>query len=96
MGGLFFHIAVVIVQPINLKALPTNDVSTFWPTPVVLACSNAAKTPPNVNIAHVSSATEATPVLRFCPGIEKASVTPAKAWPTASVPGKSASGPSGP
>ena len=37
IGGLLLHIAVVIVQPRSLKALPTKDVSNFCPFPVFCA-----------------------------------------------------------
>ena len=56
----------------------------------------AAKIPPKVRIAQLSSATEATPVLKLFPGIEYASAIPLNACPTASVPGKCPSGASGP
>ena len=96
IGGLLLHIAVVIVQPRSLKALPTKEVSNFWPFPVFWAFIYAAKIPPKVSIAQLSSATEATPVLKLFPGIEYASAIPLKACPTASVPGKCPSGASGP
>ena len=70
IGGLLLHMAVVIVQPCNLNALPTSEVSSFWPLPVFCALIYAASIPPKVKIAQVSSATDATPVLKLFPGIE--------------------------
>ncbi len=64
------HIAVVSVQPIRRICPPSSEQSTFCPIPCVRAQCSAASIPPNASMAHVSSATETTPIFMGWPGVE--------------------------
>ena len=68
IGLRFRHIVVVRVQPIRRTTPATSEVSTFWPTPVVLAQCSAASNPPNASSAQDSSATDTMPVRMDSPG----------------------------